>query len=137
MDGRRGRPHHAIRALAAAHPSRRASPGGEHPEGRPVDRRPPARTAVLREGPDREDPLLQPSPPGAARTDGMGPGQLCLRLECLRRPGEAPVRVLLPSPPEPDPRPQDPGTHVAQRGPGPWSMTTTVSVVLPTLNERR
>ena len=47
---RRRSPDHAVRAVPAPHPPRRAAPGARHPAGRPVGRRPAAGAAGLRRG---------------------------------------------------------------------------------------
>ncbi len=60
-------------------------------------------------------PVLRHAPPGAPRPHRLGPGEVRLRGRRAGRPGEAPVRVLLPPAPERGPRPADRGPDPAQR----------------------
>ena len=56
---------------------------------------PAARTARIRCGIDRADPLLWPTPRGPARPDRLGAGVLHLRRHHRRRVAEAAVRLVL------------------------------------------
>ena len=108
-------------------------------KGRAGDRRSPARATALRRGAAGEDPLLRAPSPGASRPHRLGPGQVPLRGQRDRRPGEAPVRVLLPAPPGTESRPAHPGPHPSPRRGGGRPVTDaspTVSIILPVLDEQ-
>ena len=116
VDRRRRPPDHALRRLAAPDPPRRAAPGASTSSGATCRWSAPGPSSPSYvEELDGQDPLLPPPPPGAARPHRLGPGEVPLRRQRGRRPGEAPVRVLLPAPPGPGPRPADHRPHAPQR----------------------
>ena len=71
--------HHRFRSGLASAAPRRAPAGGQRPARRSLGGGAPARAAAVRARADGQDPLLQPAPPGATRSHGLGAGEVRLR----------------------------------------------------------